>query len=180
MLERAAAAKGAGGDGEQRYRAQHQEGGQERRGAAACGRGARDAEISTGIDSGRARTAMRRPPRLGDTVSAAPIAPIIVKAGVPAASVGGSLTDFMANDGKDVTNRGLDLNDFIGLSFATFTDESLINSPTSNSPTSVGSATTGSSGQNSRRRSRTNSVMNLACRSIGRRTKISATSSPRR
>ena len=35
--------------------------------------------------------------------------------------VGGSLTDFMANDGKDVTNPDLDLKDFIGLSFATFT-----------------------------------------------------------
>src|SRR6202050_933711 len=36
--------------------------------------------------------------------------------------VGGSLTDFMANEGKEITNPNLDLNDFIGLSFATFTD----------------------------------------------------------
>ena len=43
--------------------------------------------------------------------------------------VGGSLTDFMANDGKDVTNPGLDLNDFIGLSFATFTDGKLYQLP---------------------------------------------------
>ena len=43
--------------------------------------------------------------------------------------VGGSLTDFMANDGKDVTNPGLDLDDFIGLSFATFTDGKLYQLP---------------------------------------------------
>ena len=43
--------------------------------------------------------------------------------------VGGSLTDFMANDGKDVTNPGLDLNDFIGLSFGTFTDGKLYQLP---------------------------------------------------
>ncbi len=35
--------------------------------------------------------------------------------------VGGSLTDFMANEGKAVTNPGLDLDDFIDLSFATRT-----------------------------------------------------------
>ena len=43
--------------------------------------------------------------------------------------VGGSLTDFMANDGKDITNPNLDLNDFIGLSFATFTDGKLYQLP---------------------------------------------------
>jgi glycerol transport system substrate-binding protein len=43
--------------------------------------------------------------------------------------VGGSLTDFMANDGKDVTNPGLDLADFIGLSFGTFTDGKLYQLP---------------------------------------------------
>ena len=43
--------------------------------------------------------------------------------------VGGSLTDFMANEGKDVTNPGLDLQDFIGLSFATFTDGKLYQLP---------------------------------------------------
>ena len=35
----------------------------------------------------------------------------------------------MANDGKDVTNPGLDLDDFIGLSFATFTDGKLYQLP---------------------------------------------------
>ena len=44
-------------------------------------------KISTGIVSGRTRIAISRPPRLSETVSAAPIAPIIVSAGVPAASV---------------------------------------------------------------------------------------------
>jgi ABC-type glycerol-3-phosphate transport system substrate-binding protein len=43
--------------------------------------------------------------------------------------VGGSLTDFMANDGKEVTNPGLDLKDFIGLSFRTFTDGKLYQLP---------------------------------------------------
>ena len=43
--------------------------------------------------------------------------------------VGGSLTDFMANDAKDITNPNLDLNDFIGLSFGTFTDGKLYQLP---------------------------------------------------
>ncbi len=34
--------------------------------------------------------------------------------------VGGSLTDFMAGDAKDITNPNLDLKDFIGLDFASF------------------------------------------------------------
>ena len=43
--------------------------------------------------------------------------------------VGGSLTDFMAGEGKDITNPNLDLKDFIGLSFATFTDGKLYQLP---------------------------------------------------
>ncbi len=43
--------------------------------------------------------------------------------------VGGSLTDFMANDGKAVTNPTQDLNDYIGLSFATYTDGKLYQLP---------------------------------------------------
>ena len=43
--------------------------------------------------------------------------------------VGGSLTDFMKNDGKEITNPNLDLADFIGLSFATFTDGKLYQLP---------------------------------------------------
>ncbi len=43
--------------------------------------------------------------------------------------VGGSLTDFMANEGKAVTNPGLDLDDFIGLSFSKFTDGKLYQLP---------------------------------------------------
>jgi glycerol transport system substrate-binding protein len=43
--------------------------------------------------------------------------------------VDGSLTDFMANNGKDVTNPNLDLPDFIGLSFGTFTDGKLYQLP---------------------------------------------------
>jgi len=43
--------------------------------------------------------------------------------------VGGSLTDFMAGEGKEITNPNLDLDDFIGLSFATFTDGKLYQLP---------------------------------------------------
>ena len=43
--------------------------------------------------------------------------------------VGGSLTDFMAGDGKDITSPTLDLKDFIGLDFATFTDGKLYGLP---------------------------------------------------
>ncbi|MDR3374413.1 MAG: ABC transporter substrate-binding protein [Ancalomicrobiaceae bacterium] len=43
--------------------------------------------------------------------------------------VSGSLTDFMAGDGKDVTSPTLDLKDFIGLDFATFTDGKLYGLP---------------------------------------------------
>ena len=43
--------------------------------------------------------------------------------------VDGSLTDFMAGNGKDVTSPTLDLKDFIGLDFATFTDGKLYGLP---------------------------------------------------
>jgi glycerol transport system substrate-binding protein len=43
--------------------------------------------------------------------------------------VDGSLTDFMAKNGKDVTSPTLDLQDFIGLSFGTFTDGKLYQLP---------------------------------------------------
>ncbi|WP_428377137.1 ABC transporter substrate-binding protein [Lichenicoccus sp.] len=43
--------------------------------------------------------------------------------------IDGSLTDFMAGDGKDVTSPTLDLKDFIGLSFGEFTDGKLYQLP---------------------------------------------------
>ena len=43
--------------------------------------------------------------------------------------VGGSLTDFMANDAKDITSPRIDLPDFMGLSFGTFTDGKLYQLP---------------------------------------------------
>ncbi len=43
--------------------------------------------------------------------------------------VGGSLTDFMANDAKDITSKRIDLPDFMGLSFGTFTDGKLYQLP---------------------------------------------------
>src|SRR4029077_7078207 len=44
-------------------------------------------KVSTGIVSGSTRITMSSPPRLSETGSAVPIAPILVSAGVPAASV---------------------------------------------------------------------------------------------
>ena len=43
-------------------------------------------KMSAGIVSGSANTAISRPPRRSEAVSAAPMAPIIVSAGVPASS----------------------------------------------------------------------------------------------
>ncbi len=40
-----------------------------------------------------------------------------------------NLTDFMANEGKDVTNPGLDLDDFIGSKFTTAPDKKLYQLP---------------------------------------------------
>jgi hypothetical protein len=40
-----------------------------------------------------------------------------------------SLTDWMANEGKDVTNPGLDINDFIGTKFTTAPDKKLYQLP---------------------------------------------------
>jgi glycerol transport system substrate-binding protein len=41
-----------------------------------------------------------------------------------------NFTDYMSGDGKDVTNPGLDLEDFIGLSFGTWTDGKVYQLPT--------------------------------------------------
>jgi glycerol transport system substrate-binding protein len=80
------------------------------------------------------------------------------------AIVGGSLTDFMANDGKDVTNPGLDLDDFIGLSSGTFTDGKLYQPPDQQFANPIGSGTTGSKGRSSSRLSKRNMAMTSACR----------------
>jgi hypothetical protein len=68
-------------------------------------------KISTGIVSGRTRIAIKRPPRLSETVSAAPIAPTIVSAGVPAASVAatsasgkGAIASMSPNSGLRTTS----------------------------------------------------------------------------
>ena len=75
------------GDCRERQREKNEERAQERRRAPLAAEAAATPKISTGIVSGSTRIAMSRPPRLSETVSAAPIAPIIVSAGVPAASV---------------------------------------------------------------------------------------------
>ena len=74
-----------------------------------------------------------------------------------------ALSDYMAGEGKDVTNPGLDVNDFIGKSFTTGPDRSSISCPTSSSPTSIGSATTGSPIRTTRPSSRPNTATISAC-----------------
>ena len=54
------------------------------------------------------------------------------------------LSDFMSGEGSDVTNPGLDIDDFMGKSFTTGPTANSINCPTSSSRTFTGSATTGS------------------------------------
>jgi glycerol transport system substrate-binding protein len=53
-----------------------------------------------------------------------------------------NLTDYMAGKGKEWTNPGLDLKDFIGTSFTTAPTRSSTSCPTSSSPTCTGSAPT--------------------------------------
>ena len=89
-----------------------------------------------------------------------------------------SLTEWMAGEGKDVTNPGLDLADFIGTQFTTRQTASSISFPTSNSRTSIGSAMTGSTTTRTRPISRPNTATISAFRSTGRLTKISPISSP--
>ncbi len=73
-----------------------------------------------------------------------------------------NLTDFMAGAGKDVTNPGLDLSDFMGIKFTTGPDGKLYQLPISNSPIFTGSARTGLTGRTSRTSSRQNMAMSLA------------------
>jgi glycerol transport system substrate-binding protein len=56
-----------------------------------------------------------------------------------------NLTDYMAGAGKEWTNPGLDVKDFIGTKFTTAPTASSTSCPTSSSPTSTGSAPTCSS-----------------------------------
>src|SRR6185437_9243768 len=64
-------------------------------------------KMSAGIVSGNTRTAIRRPPRRSETVSAAPIAPIMVSAGVPAASVAATSASGPGAIASMSPNRGL-------------------------------------------------------------------------
>ncbi len=57
-----------------------------------------------------------------------------------------NLTDAMAGDWKDATNPGLDLADFIGMSFTTGPTASSISCLTSSLRTCIGSARTGLTG----------------------------------
>ena len=92
--------------------------------------------------------------------------------------VGGSLTDFMAGDGKDITNPNLDLNDFIGLSFGTFTDGKLYQLPDQQFANLYWFRYDWFRSPSSRRRSRPSLATISACPSTGRRMKTSPTFSP--
>ena len=85
----------------------------------------------------------------------------------------------MTGEGKGVTLPTLDIDDFMGKSFTTGPGRASSTScPTSSSPTFTGSATTGSPTRRSRRSSRRPRATTSACRSTGRPTRTSPTSSP--
>lgn len=88
------------------------------------------------------------------------------------------LSDYMAGEGKEFTNPGLDLKDFIGTSFTTASDGKLYQYPTSSSPTCTGSAPTGSRARTCKTSSRPSTATTWACPSTGRPMKTSPTSSP--
>ena len=58
--------------------------------------------------SGSTSTAISRPPRRSETVSAAPIAPIIVKAGVPTSRLAATRPSALASSASMSPNSGLD------------------------------------------------------------------------
>ena len=90
-----------------------------------------------------------------------------------------NLTDWMADEGKDVTIPTLDLDDFIGLKLHhRRRTASSTSCPTSSSRTSTGSATTGSTTRRTRPTSRPSTATTSACRSTGRPTRTSPSSSP--
>ena len=90
-----------------------------------------------------------------------------------------NLTDWMAGEGKDVTNPGLDLDDFMGASLRRGRMASSTSCRISSSRTSTGSARTGSTARTCRTSSRPSTVMTSACRSTGRPMRTSPNSSPR-
>jgi len=88
---------------QQRLRAAHREGGDERDTAAFD---AATPKIKTGIVSGITSTASSRPPRRSTTESAAPMRPIKVSAGVPANSVSATAVVAVASRLSSSANRG--------------------------------------------------------------------------
>ena len=90
-----------------------------------------------------------------------------------------NLTDWMANEGKDVTNPNLDVADFIGTNVHhRARTASSTSFPTSSSRTSTGSATTGSTTTRTRPTSRPSTATTSAFRSTGRPMRTSPSSSP--
>ncbi len=92
--------------------------------------------------------------------------------------VDGSLTDFMANNGKDVTSPTLDLADFMGLSFGTFTDGKLYQLPDQQFANLYWFRYDWFQRPELKSRSRPSTATSSACRSTGRPTRTSPTSSP--
>jgi glycerol transport system substrate-binding protein len=75
-----------------------------------------------------------------------------------------NLTDYMAGKGKEYTNPGLDLKDFIGTSSPPRRTASCTSCPTSSSPTCTGSAPTCSRARTCRTSSRPSTATTWACR----------------
>ena len=92
--------------------------------------------------------------------------------------VGGSLTDFMAGDGKDITNPEPRSQRFHRLSFATFTDGKLYQLPDQQFANLYWFRYDWFQRPELKAASSRSSATISACRSIGRPTKTSPTSSP--
>jgi glycerol transport system substrate-binding protein len=89
-----------------------------------------------------------------------------------------NLTDWMAGEGKDVTNPMLDVDDFIGKSFTTGPDGKLYQLPDQQFASLYRFREDWFDRADLKKRSRTNTGTSSACRSIGRPTRTSPNSSP--
>ena len=74
-----------------------------------------------------------------------------------------NLTDYMGGAGKEWTNPGIDIKDYIGTKFTTGPTASCTSCPTSSSPTCTGSAPTCSTARTSRTSSRPSTATTWAC-----------------
>ena len=89
-----------------------------------------------------------------------------------------NLTDFMAGEGADVTSPTLDLEDFMGISFTTGPDGKLYQLPDQQFANLYWFRKDWFDSEDLRPRSRRNTATSSACRSTGRPTRTSPSSSP--